>query len=983
MQINPRQQKAVETVDGPVLVIAGPGTGKTKTLVDRVLYLIAKKGVKADEITVTTFTRKAAAEVATRVSAGLQKMQIADASADLTVGNFHALSRGIIEENLHLTHLKRGFRTIDEVEQQYFILQMLKTYFVVPGFDALFAGRVDRKAAQHGDAKARTRAAQEIQNLVNDIREKCLVRELEVRAARSVSPLQVEMIRAAMEIFSIYQTDLQARNSIDYSGILSLAVDILERNPEALAAAQRRAKYLMVDEHQDTNAVQDRLIELLSQKTKNLFVVGDDDQSLYRFRGAEVSHFLNFAKRHPGAETIELDRNYRSDGRILRFAENFIDAAEDRSGKPLDFTSERYAKHLQPANLENDHENAVLQILAQDTDAWIAEILSLLQDLRSRGVAYHQIAFLSASLNQPHIGKLKTALRQKGIGIYTPKDASVMSQPVVKLFFGVYAWVFAQELNARDQDGVKSYTREALTKLSDQAIQEIKEVVSHIQDEMEMRGIQPIEIAHRLLALPVLKRHFVRALGDETVKNGKFIARAMSLIESFSYQFDVHTITAQNKQQFVDDFFFDYLEVLRNHKIKEDDDTVIPPENTVSMMTIHQSKGMEYPVVIVIGLQSGPYYPFRGQIAPVDRLHLELGETLADETRGASLDFYRKMYTAFTRAKNLLVLAGMQTGYRTQNDKIFARPLAEVQHYVGEQSLDGLVFGKVADVALPQSYAFTTHIEVYESCPLQYFFLREQGIPSAKTIHMQYGTLVHTSIDEFHQRLLHDKVGHAVDSTPQTDTQKISADAQALEMPAIPETAQTQELLEISAIVAEIAQGLSRNGAALEPEDIHRATAEVQDYVQAEREGLLAGLVAAEASMQRTEAGYILRGQIDMIARRPDKSYEIVDFKTGMPPDENGNHTKKDTYREQLLTYRELLEKSKGVKVSRLALYFTDPSASQHLWEVPGDDVALADRMRRTDATVAAIEARKFDTQTMDLKKCRYCPMRFYCGREV
>lgn len=957
--LNQRQQEAVKTIQGPVLVIAGPGTGKTKTLVERVLYLISECGVRPDEITVTTFTRKAAAEVQTRVGQGLQALGLGDASTDLTVGNFHSLSRAIIEDNLDLIDWKRGFRTIDEIEQQFIILKKLDAYLQVPGVQELFGEKIRVQPALQGNAESRSYAVKQIASLVDDLREKQLVGLVRERAS-TAGALFSQHCKTAIQILNIYLSDLKARNSIDHSGTLSMAVEILENSPQALQKARARARFLMVDEHQDTNVVQDRLIEILSHETKNLFVVGDDDQSLYRFRGAEVDHFLRFAERHPGTKVIELDTNYRSDGNILAFAEAFIANAEDKQGRAVDMSKERFAKHLKPADPTNYKQNAVLQIDAENTEDWVSQMLGLIEDLHQRGVAYNQIALLSSSLGQDNIRELQKAIREKEIGVYIPKDANVMSQRLVKLLFGLYAWVFAEQLNQRDNDHLKDYTRSALVDFKGKTIDEIKQVTASIRREIDEVGLQPVEIGHRLLSISVLRKAYENALSDGKEVSGKYISQGLQLIENFSYQFKTALITKDNKQQFVDDFFFDYLDVLRNQKIKIDDDTVIPDENTLSMMTIHQSKGMEYPVVIVMGLQSGPYYPYNSQLSAIDRIRLDLGGSVADENLGAVLDFSRKMYTAFTRAKNLLVLAGMRNGYRLKNDKAFAKALQNVPVYRGSQSLDGLRFDKVSDVKVKKSYSYTTHIEIYESCPLRYFFLRDQQVPQATSPHMRYGTLVHTSIDEAHKRMLRYRKANYSYEGQLEGVEK-----------------------ELPRIVRDIAEGMERNGGAFDESAIARAEKEVRAYFAEQRGGVLHGLFAAEEDMQIAKEEYILRGQIDMIARRSDGTYDIVDFKTGMPPDAEGNHPKLQAYKEQLLTYQELLEKGKEASVNQLMLYFTDEKAHPHLLPTGRQAGALEARMQRTDETVSRIEARAFDHQTMDLETCRYCPMRFYCGREV
>ncbi|MEF3367064.1 UvrD-helicase domain-containing protein [Methylocystis sp. 9N] len=302
--LNPEQRAAVETLDGPVLVLAGAGTGKTRALTTRIAHILALGKARAYEILAVTFTNKASREMRERVEAlvgeGAQAMQ--------WLGTFHAISAKILRRHAELVGLKPNFSILDTDDQIRLLKQVLQ------------AENIDDK---RWPARA-------------------LAMRIDGWKNRGLAPAQVPAAEAesfangkGAALYALYQERLKVLNAVDFGDLLMESLRLFRENPDVLADYQRRFKYILVDEYQDTNVAQYLWLRLISQGRRNVCCVGDDDQSVYGWRGAEVENILRFEQDFPGAKIIRLERNYRSTGHILAAASHLISHNEGRLGKTL------------------------------------------------------------------------------------------------------------------------------------------------------------------------------------------------------------------------------------------------------------------------------------------------------------------------------------------------------------------------------------------------------------------------------------------------------------------------------------------------------------------------------------------------------------------------------------------------------------------------------------------------------------------------
>ncbi|HEX6962942.1 MAG TPA: UvrD-helicase domain-containing protein, partial [Lacipirellula sp.] len=305
--LNPEQRKAVETLDGPVLVLAGAGTGKTRVLVTRLAHILATGRAFPGQILAVTFTNKAAREMLDRVN------ELIGGRADgLWLGTFHAISARILRRHAERIGLKPNFTILDDDDQIRLLKQLLQA-----------AGLDDKKWPPRG-----------------------LLAVIQRWKDRGLTPENVSASEAsefangrALELYRQYQERLQILNAADFGDLLLHCLTLFTTHSDVLADYQRRFKFILVDEYQDSNVAQYLWLRLLAQGKPageaNVCVVGDDDQSIYGWRGAEVDNILRFEKDFPGAKVIRLERNYRSTGHILAAASHLIAHNEGRLGKTL------------------------------------------------------------------------------------------------------------------------------------------------------------------------------------------------------------------------------------------------------------------------------------------------------------------------------------------------------------------------------------------------------------------------------------------------------------------------------------------------------------------------------------------------------------------------------------------------------------------------------------------------------------------------
>ena len=321
--LNDRQKEAVEYLDGPLLILAGAGSGKTRVLTYKIAYLLEKKIVKPWEILAITFTNKAAKEMKERVE-GL----VGAEAQDMWLGTFHSVCVRILKREIELLGYSRDFNIFDEIDKDKVIKEVMKKL------------NIDDKIYPTGLIKAEISKAKEV------------MKDDKQYAKDAQGDFRKEEIA---KVYTMYQQTLRTNNSIDFDDIIMLTVQLFLEHPDRLEYYQEKYKYVLVDEYQDTNKTQFLLISLLTAGTGNICVVGDESQSIYGFRGADITNILNFEKEFPSAKIIKLEENYRSTKNILNAANEVIKNNSSKIDKVL-WTQNKEGEKINYKTLNNEYE---------------------------------------------------------------------------------------------------------------------------------------------------------------------------------------------------------------------------------------------------------------------------------------------------------------------------------------------------------------------------------------------------------------------------------------------------------------------------------------------------------------------------------------------------------------------------------------------------------------------------------------------------
>jgi DNA helicase-2/ATP-dependent DNA helicase PcrA len=420
------QIKAIEATDGPLLIIAGPGSGKTFTIVERIVYLITVNKVPPESLLVVTFTDKAASELTTRISNRLNDLDIRFNLNEMYLGTFHSICLRLIDEHREFTRLRRNFTMLDQFDQQYFLYQKIYEYKKIPDHGMVL-----------GEGHSPWMQSETLLKWVNKVSEEAL-------DAGTLAKAQEPQVRTLAACFELYQQQLQEANALDFSGIQYEALKLLQEHPQVLAELRAKITYMMVDEYQDTNTIQERILKLLTNDSQNLCVVGDDDQGLYRFRGATIRNILEFPTlfRDGQCKQVTLTTNYRSHPEIINFYNEWIQGQTwTQGGKKF-----RFDKVIEPRRQDFPAVPSVIKISAPEDGDWKEETLAFLRKLKESGklTDWNQVAFLFRSVKSDPVVALAEYLEEHDIPVYSPRSNMFFDREEIRLMIGALIFLFPQ-----------------------------------------------------------------------------------------------------------------------------------------------------------------------------------------------------------------------------------------------------------------------------------------------------------------------------------------------------------------------------------------------------------------------------------------------------------------------------------------------------------------------------------------------------------
>lgn len=951
---NEGQRKAIAAAEGPVLITAGPGTGKTYTLVQRAIYLIEECGVKPESIFIATFTEKAAKELITRITNELSDRGIVANINEMYIGTFHSLCLRILKEHLEFTRLRRNYRLLDAFDQQYMVFQNIHRFRNIPEVEV---------ALPNGGAWKQSEA---ICNYVNNLSEELVTPE-ELMSDTDLS------IAALGRILKEYRNVLTEGNLMDFSSIQIEAYHLLQDNVEILEELRSKVTHIMVDEYQDTNFIQEQLVFLLVGDRKNICVVGDDDQGLYRFRGATIRNILEFPQKFTEGEcrVIPLVINYRSNSDIVDFYNEWM-ATTDGAKFKFRWDNFRYDKRIEPYEKTTLHSPAVVKLAGvDDTDEWHEKILQFIKDLKASGklTDYNQIAFLFNSVKHPRVTALARFLEENHINVYSPRSDMFFQRDEIRLALGCLMLMFPRYVQGLEngdytflQPEHLTYYRNCIMVANEYLTQPensdlLKWIRRRGKDHVGLKGATDYAYCGLMYQLFEFQP-FAGILDTEMdvgvvdIRPARNLAKLTQIVGKFEYLHRVDVLDAgeyrgkRRIDQNTELLFNMYLRLLFDGGITEyEDDSEYAPSGCVSFLTIHQSKGMEFPIVLVDSLTNVPRKNTNDLMMQIEERYFKRP---AFEPYGVTkyFDFWRLYYTAFSRAQDLLILTCNEDKRTPSN--YFKDIYGELQS-VENPGFDirEFDFKPIKDVNIKNTYSFTSHITVYETCALQYKFYKELEFMPVRANAMLFGTLVHETIEDIHRAALRHE--------EQTITEENVSRWFDSNYVSLTKTEHTY------------LAGPQREA----------ALKQVLRYVDRQH-GDWSQIQQAEVDVSLVKPDYIIEGKVDLIRGEGD-TVEIVDFKSQRKPDMVKDREQLEQYRRQLHIYAHLVEERTGQKVSKMHIYYTGEDSGVPTITYPYTKSAVEGTMAVFDDTVHKIMKKDFRRCAKDPKVCNACDFRFYC----
>lgn len=604
--LNKEQKEAVLHTEGPILLLAGAGSGKTRVLTHRVAYLIDEMGVNPWNILAITFTNKAAQEMRERVD------KIAGFGADqVWVATFHATCMRILRRHIDRLGYDTNFTIYDTDDQKSVIKQVCKRL------------NIDTKMYKERTLLSEISSAKD--ELVD-------VREFEVKSAGDYRK------GVTAKVYREYQETLKKSNALDFDDIIVKTVELFRSCPEVLHNYQERFRYIMVDEYQDTNTAQFELIRLLADGYRNLCVVGDDDQSIYKFRGANIRNILDYEKVYPDAKVIKLEQNYRSTQNILDAANTVIRNNRGRKEKAL-WTEKGAGSRIHFRQFDNAYEEA--EYIADDIE----------DKVKKDGISYADCAVLYRTNAQSRL--LEERMVVEGIPYHVVGGVNFYARQEIR---DILAYLKTID-NGRDEVALRriinvpkrSIGAASLEKVADYA--QMKEITlfDALCEADQIKGLGRAE--NKIKGFVNLIRVLRSGLSSYTLPD--LIKALLENIEYAEYLRDQDEESAEDRLGNVDELITkaavyeethdepNLSEFLEEIMLVADIDNVEDGDNRVLLMTLHSAKGLEFPVVYLAGMEDGLFPSFM-TIASDDPMEIEEERRLA--------------YVGITRAKEDLTL---------------------------------------------------------------------------------------------------------------------------------------------------------------------------------------------------------------------------------------------------------------------------------------------------------------------------------------
>lgn len=610
--LNDRQREAVLKTEGPLLIMAGAGSGKTRVVTHKIAYLIEEKKIFPGNILAITFTNKAANEMKERVA------KLLNTYVDrMWIGTFHAICVRILRRDIDKIGYNRSFTIYDRTDQITLIKECIKEL------------DVDKEIYKESNILAKISS----------------LKDAQISPDEHINQHYTEIYERNMgELYALYVKKLKEYNALDFDDLILKAVELLKNNKDILGFYQKKFQYVFVDEYQDTNRIQYEFAKLLSGWHGNICVVGDQDQSIYSWRGADISNIIDFEKDFKGAETILLEQNYRSTQKILEVANNVIKNNRDRKEKNL-WTSKDQGEDILYERLSSSDEEA-------------SYVANKIHHLIYKGYKASEIAILYRTNAQSRTFEhtfFKEEIPYKIIGGLKFYDRKEVKDIIayLRLIQNPQDNISLKRIINTPRRGIGNTTLEKVETYASNKNISIYEALSQLgeMDNLSTRAKNSVEVFYQLInGLRGRKENLkLKDLVEETIERSGYLEDLSSenTIEAKSRIDNIRELISaaasfKNEGESYGDELEDFLAsiaLLSDTDDMDDEDKKIDTDNKVTMMTVHSAKGLEFKAVFLVGMEEGLF--------PISR-SFENDEDLEEERR--------LCYVAVTRAEEVLFI---------------------------------------------------------------------------------------------------------------------------------------------------------------------------------------------------------------------------------------------------------------------------------------------------------------------------------------
>ncbi len=918
-KLNQDQLLAVKHDQGPLLLVAGAGTGKTTVLINRLAYLVKEEKAKTDEILLTTFTEKAANEMIERTDRILPYGYV-----DLWIHTFHGFAERVLRQHGLEIGLNTDFKLLDATAQWVFLKKNIEAldlkYYHSSGnpnkFIADLLGHFSR-------LKDENISQADYETLIKKLKKE--------KSSEEADLLEIERLTELSSAYVTYEKLLRENNFLDFGDLIVFSIKLFKERPNILKLYQQKFKYFMVDEFQDTNFAQYELIKILAGQKSNLMVVGDDDQSIYKFRGASISNIMQFKDDYPQAKEIVLNKNYRSRQEILDCAYNFIQHNNPNRLEAKLKIDKKLKACLKFAENELPVQAFNFASISDELNFVSAKIMELYNS--AEDINWSDFAILSRTnntaenfakeLNRLNIPNHFVSLRglyQKSIVLNVISYLKVLNN--YKDSSALFRLLNMPDFKVSNIDlvNINAFAKRNYYSLFE-ALKNI-ELIKNISATSRKNIKKLLELLdlHMPLVLDKTPTHiFIKFIYDS------------NLLKKLDHEKDKETFSYLNQfyqkikkfEEAGDDLrLADFIETL-DLELEAGDTGSLRNDfvdvDTVKIMTVHSAKGLEFKYVFLVDLVE-LRFPSSNRSEGI-MLHPDLIKEKIAENENFHIEEERRLfYVALTRAKEALFLSSAKDfgGAREKRPSIFLReanlePIEikeidfsnlELLKDMRVLTTEQIKLEKKEEYQLPKDFSFS-QFAAFDRCPLQYKYAHILKIPSSDEAQpsLVFGRVIHDVLYQFMLPLIanNDLQADLFSQAKKGDLNKLLSEAQIL------------------AYYKKFWKNEGYGSEAKKDEYFKKGYDLLVNFVKDLFKNPWPEVYFLEKGFRFMFKNFFIKGKIDRIDKIGENSFEIIDYKTGSAKKSLSAEDKR-----QLLLYQMVVEASFGLKVDKLSFYYLE-----------------------------------------------------------